>query len=353
MASSPLTNPGVRYVWLGWLFPDSNRLGDGYHMTIKDTDSQPQAVDTISSGPGAALRQAREAKGWTQAEVARRLNLRLAVIESMDSDHYKAGVALTFLRGYVKAYAKAVGMSEAQALVAFDSMSHEQFKPDEPMKSFSKKTRQQASDKWLKRISWLVFLGLLSSLVYWWWHDDARQQKPLIEPAGETAEIPTDLASPGASNSGVLPLTPAPPLDDVNAAQGTLPVTTEAASIESANNGSTEQAAAATVNEAAANDAEGNAVQDELATQQSGASDARLLSLTFSDDCWIKITDSQGKVLSEGVKKAQQSLALEGEPPFKVILGVPTAVHLEYLNKTVDLSSFSAGRSARLTVPKS
>ncbi|ART78756.1 RodZ domain-containing protein [Oceanisphaera avium] len=318
-------------------------------MITNDTDSQPQADVTLSSGPGSALRQAREAKGWTQVDVARRLNLRLAVIESIDSDNYKAGVALTFLRGYVKAYAKVVGVPEAQALAAFDSMSHEQFKSAVPMKSFSKKTRQQASDKWLKRISWLVFLGLLSSLIYWWWHEGANQQDRQLQPDREVST-----SAPSNDTDRVL----SPDDSVLSPAEGPVPSSSLSSSqVDEAGELPTEPIidGSAPADEGAVNEpaAEINDSEETDDAAVSPPANARLLSLSFSDDCWIKITDSQGKVLSEGVKKAEQSLALEGEPPFKLILGVPSAVRLEYLNEKVDLSSFNAGRAARLTVPKS
>lgn len=330
-------------------------------MTINETDSQPQAEAKVSAGPGAALQQAREAKGWTQAEVARRLNLRLAVIESIDSDHYKAGVALTFLRGYVKAYAKVVGVPEAQALAAFDSMSHQQFKADEPMKSFSKKTRQQASDKWLKRISWLVFIGLLTSLVYWWWHEGAGQPARHLESENNAAQTDTGLAQPiTTSNEGLLPLnvgTDATAVESaaVSAIEGTTTDATATESTDAIVDSALVDDSVVTNTAADAKGADSTDAENSAATSNEPAvsTNARLLTLSFSDDCWIKITDSQGKVLSEGVKKAQQSLALEGEPPFKLILGVPTAVRAEYLGKAVDLSSFRAGRAARLTVPQS
>lgn len=313
-------------------------------MTINETGPQPQAEaePVATAGPGALLRAAREAKGWTQAEVARRLNLRLAVIESIDDDQYKAGVALTFLRGYVKAYAKVVGVSEQQALAAFDSMSGiEQIKSAAPMQSFSRKTRQQASDNWLKRISWLVLLGLIGSLFYWWWQDSGSSYMvPSFEPATEQqevsapeADIPvvapqlTLPAAPSANNvatdgeSALPPIAPAVTTDD-QPAEMTEP--------------EAEQTVAATV-------------EPEIETP---AADPRLLTMRFIDDCWIKVTDSRGQVLSEGVQKASQSLKLEGEPPFRLTLGAPQAARIEYMNQAVDMSAFRAGRVARLTVPK-
>jgi cytoskeleton protein RodZ len=310
-------------------------------MTINEADPQPQAESeaVTTAGPGALLREAREAKGWTQAEVARRLNLRLAVIESIDDDQYKAGVALTFLRGYVKAYAKVVGVSEQQALAAFDGMSGiEQIKAAAPMQSFSRKTRQQASDNWLKRVSWLVLLGLLGSLVYWWWQDsgvnymepgldsNAQQQE---EPAPE-AEVP--LVAPQ------LTLPAAPVADDAETMAETTPDT---------------QAPVAATDDTAAEVTEPTVEPVAIIEPATPAADPRLLAMNFTDDCWIKVTDSRGRVLAEGVQKAKQALSLKGEPPFRLILGAPHAASVEYMNKAVDLSSFSAGRVARLTVPKS
>ncbi|MFD1007092.1 RodZ domain-containing protein [Oceanisphaera ostreae] len=304
-------------------------------MTINEAEPQPQADPVVTTGPGILLREAREAKGWTQAEVARRLNLRLAVIEAIDNDHDKAGVALTFLRGYVKAYAKVVGVPEAQVLSAFDSMSGHQPESDAPMKSFSKKTRQQASDKWLKRISWLVFLGLLASLVYWWWQDGGAQQMGrglppeseqtmASEPLVADSEAPALLPTPREDVGELVPLAP------TNADSNIVP--------NAESNGEAAPVAEPTP-------------QPEPVPEP--VVDPRLLTMSFSDDCWIKVTDSRGQVLSEGVKKAKQTLALAGEPPFRVILGVPTAASVEYMNQEVDLSSFSAGRAARLTIPKS
>ncbi|MHA6964872.1 cytoskeleton protein RodZ [Zobellella denitrificans] len=334
-------------------------------MTINEAEQQPQAEAVVTAGPGALLRHAREARGWTQAEVARRLNLRLAVIESIDSDQYKAGVAVTFLRGYVKAYAKLVGVREQEALAAFDGMSGvEQIKAAAPMQSFSRKTRQQASDNWLKRVSWLVLLGLVASLVYWWWQDSGanymeRTLEPVIQqeeaapslPAPiEGGEVPlpvAPVAEPAAQPVPDAPLTTAPAGDDAAPApQDLAPATDAAPAAEPASpeaTASVEPAATAEPAEPAA-EAVAPVVTD---------ANPRLLSLRFSDDCWIQITDSRGRVLAEGVKKANDSLALEGEPPFRLVLGAPRAASVEYMNQAVDLSSFSAGRVARLTVPQS
>lgn len=302
------------------------------------------------------LRRAREARGWTQSEVARRLNLRLAVIESIDDDHYKAGVALTFLRGYVKAYAKTVGANEQEALAAFDSMSgiSAMSAAVTPMQSFSKRTRQQASDKWLKRISWLVVLILLGSLVFWWWQDSEfnypeRGEEPVVETPAQPAEPVSETVelSPSVLPEPVSPA-PAEPLPAV--------ADDSTADTVTADSQDGQQPVAAGVTPAPAEQAVQPATDTVQPAVQEAAVDTAnpgLLVMRFVADCWIKVTDSQGKVLAEGVKKADDTLELDGTAPFRLILGAPQAARIEYMNKDVDLSRFRAGQVARLTVPQS
>ncbi|GAA3525747.1 cytoskeleton protein RodZ [Zobellella aerophila] len=321
-------------------------------MTTNDVEQQDEAGATESAGPGAMLRQAREARGWTQSEVARRLNLRLAVIESIDEDHYKAGVALTFLRGYVKAYAKVVGANEQEALSAFDGMSGigAMSAATAPMQSFSKRTRQQASDKWLKRISWLVVLILLGSLVFWWWQDSdfnypERKEEPVVESQSEPETQPLALDSPE-------PATPelAEPLTTVQNDAASVPAVSqgeargEAATVAGTVEGTAEQTAAQPGTDA---------TQAPAVEPPAEPGNPNQLVMRFVADCWIKVTDSQGKVLAEGVKKASDTLELDGSAPFRLVLGAPQAARIEYMNKEVDLSRFRAGQVARLTVPQS
>ncbi|GAM61828.1 putative membrane protein [Vibrio ishigakensis] len=52
------------------------------------------------------------------------------------------------------------------------------------------------------------------------------------------------------------------------------------------------------------------------------------ISMSFSADCWIQIQDVNGKTLSTGVMKAGRTLELEGQGPFKFVVGAPEAASL-------------------------
>lgn len=70
--------------------------------------------------PGAALKQAREAKGLTVEEMAAISNLTKQVIRGIESDSYDELAGLSFVRGYLKLYAKKLGVDEASILEPFD-----------------------------------------------------------------------------------------------------------------------------------------------------------------------------------------------------------------------------------------
>ncbi|MBN48126.1 MAG: hypothetical protein CMN85_02845 [Spongiibacteraceae bacterium] len=76
---------------------------------LNDSDSRQE--------PGDSLRQAREAAGLTTKEVADSLNLILGNIEAIESNQYEKMNAGLFVRGYVKNYARFLGL-DADALVA-------------------------------------------------------------------------------------------------------------------------------------------------------------------------------------------------------------------------------------------
>jgi len=68
---------------------------------------------------GEKLRQAREAKGIPISEVAEQTRIAPLYIESIDNDDYRALPGGIFNRGFIKSYAKYVGVDEAEALADY------------------------------------------------------------------------------------------------------------------------------------------------------------------------------------------------------------------------------------------
>ncbi|RTF40636.1 DUF4115 domain-containing protein, partial [Serratia marcescens] len=97
------------------------------------------------------------------------------------------------------------------------------------------------------------------------------------------------------------------------------------------------------------------AAQAPLPTADAGVAapvaDPNALVMDFSADCWLQVTDASGKTLFSGTQKQGGKLNLAGTAPYKLTIGAPAAVQIQYQGKPVDLSRFvKSNRVARLTV---
>lgn len=317
------------------------------------TTEQPHDFqdDSQAAGPGQLLRNAREQLGWTREQVASRIHLRLTLIAAIEADTYDKHTSHTFIRGYLRAYAKLVGIPEETILAAYERLGLTP--PDNiDMQSFSRRSRQRANDSRLKVVTWLVILVLIALSIAWWWQSTARRS------AGEEALAATEMgttstvSSDTAASDSTAPVieAAAPVLPAVSDAAATVesPVAVAPAASEAVSTApALDNASAAVTTEATEASA---AVSTEPAATESAT--APQLKMSFTADCWLDVKDANGKTLFSGLKKANDELVLEGPEPLKFIIGAPMAVNLEYKGKSFDMSRYNNGRTARFSLPQ-
>jgi len=80
---------------------------------------------------GEKLRQAREERGITLSEVAEQTRISPIYLESIDNDDYRRLPGGIFNRGFVKSYAKYVGINEQEALLDYSRLQNELEAPQE------------------------------------------------------------------------------------------------------------------------------------------------------------------------------------------------------------------------------
>lgn len=312
--------------------------------------------------PGLILKNAREQRGLSQADIAKRLNLRLALVRDIEHDRFDQKTASTFTRGYLKTYAKFVGANEQDVLSAYDRLGLKETKFTE-MHSFSGRTKREASEHRMRFISWILCLGLIGAGATWWWLQPAEEPIPTsINEAGQlVVKSPTDTTLPESTQPSTN-MSSNQPADEVNNdagddqaaqaaggdeqqpsiisndaadadqdTQAVVPSTSEAAptettkpAVENANASNTAVTTASEPTPAAVNDVDPNVV----------------LQLSFTAQCWLKITDASGKSLFEGTKNAGDKLALSGTEPFNLTIGAPRAVTVLFHGEPVDMSAF-------------
>lgn len=304
------------------------------------TTEQPHDFqdDSQAVGPGQLLRNAREQLGWTREQVASRIHLRLTLIAAIEADTYDKHTSHTFIRGYLRAYAKLVGIPEETILAAYEKLGLTP--PDNiDMQSFSRRSRQQANDSRLKVVTWLVILVLIGLSVAWWWQSTARRS------AGDDALAATEMSA--TVNTPEANVAPA-----VEVAEPVLPAASDAMSTQVLVSGATATLPVVATDASAAvpTDVSGAVSTAESTTTESAK--APQLKMSFTADCWLDVKDANGKTLFSGLKKANDELVLEGPEPLRFIIGAPMAVNLEYQGKSFDMSRYNNGRTARFSLPQ-
>ncbi|MGU5793927.1 cytoskeleton protein RodZ [Aeromonas hydrophila] len=310
------------------------------------TTEQPHDFqdDSQAVGPGQLLRNAREQLGWTREQVASRIHLRLTLIAAIESDTYDKHTSHTFIRGYLRTYAKLVGIPEETILAAYDKLGLTP--PDNiDMQSFSRRSRQQANDSRLKVVTWLVILVLIALSVAWWWQSTARRS------AGDEALAATEMGATSNTPSATMP--PAVDVADPVVAPATsAAAATSADPVVSAATTTLPVDASSAVATTAVATSAATATQPAADTAASEPAKVPQLKMSFTADCWLDVKDAKGKTLFSGLKKANDELVLEGPEPLKFIIGAPMAVNIEYQGKSIDMSRYNNGRTARLSLPQ-
>jgi cytoskeleton protein RodZ len=336
--------------------------------------------------------------GLSQQQVADRLHLRLGNIQDIESDTHKPGVSITFTKGYVRIYAKLLGMTAEPLLEAFDVI-HQGEKQPAKLQSFSQRVAKQANDDRWMMVTYLIVILVIASLVVWWFQQAESDESSLLERfnwfASEESEQGTqegelvsalsdeeDILDPNSNLINVnLPSELAVPesavIDSrVNDLQGNDPQGSDAnsndAGFDVSGSQSAEQVAADLAQDSLQDLSDGaSAVENDLSTQ---IDDAQNLSqqaivdqsanlpasenangfmvnadgsvdmvFTFSEDCWLQVTDANEEVIAVGVKVKGRVMPVKGIPPITVNMCPPDYVDINFAGTDVDLSSYKPG----------
>lgn len=373
------------------LFEQNDGKGEGVAADqVEGQTEEPQPEPYTGETPGQILRAAREAKGLSTQQVADSLRLRNVVVEIIEADEYDKLSSPTFVRGYLRSFSKALEVDEKRVFEAYRAMGFGEVAASTiTMQSFSKRKVRERNDSRLMLISYLIIAIVIAMAVIWWWQDtqagnngqslteqvlgtDAQgsaqagdQRTPVTrrvteadvrsaivdDATGTEAEVSandsvggdfgdntagdtgTDVetgAETGATNS------------DASRTSGTaLRSETRTAG------GSTNTTAAGSTDTGSANTGSANTAATNYDAAQAAADQ---LVITFSDACWVKVTDATDEVLAIGTKVAGYTMPLNGQAPFDVILCKPEAVSMTYNGEQVDLSGYRRSRSVTMTL---
>ena len=332
--------------------------------------AHPEVVAANRVNPGETLRQARESNGWSLAEVALKLNLTVTSLSNLEAGAFDKLPGHTFARGYIRAYAKLLGMDQTVLVQQFDQSTgtdsqgsnvHALGRIEEPVR---------VSHTILRIVSLLLLIAVIGGGFVWWQDQTSQRTRDLTSLAPEHVEVegadgttqihpidePEDqaVAENQADNSTSLALPQSETSAESTGAESAAPATEPAApAVAPSASAQTPAPVVAAPATPAPNVPATPAPAAPVAQAPSAEAAAPIagegqVQLQFTGDCWAQVTDGRGKVIFSGLKHKGDSVSVSGKPPLNVRLGVARAAQVSYNGQPVDIAPFTSGETARL-----
>jgi cytoskeleton protein RodZ len=350
-------------------------------------------------GPGVSLRDERLRRQLSVEQIAESLHLDQATITRLEADDYSALPPLTFVRGYLRAYAQWLELDADDLIRRLDAMGLAE--DSAPLRAHAgmagtsaKRPRPAGRTPGVVMLAALLIAGLGvvgagawyltdRGLVVPWLSDmvegldnaqpaqpsdagentatttqanrppeasdadESREESPEpIEPSEpiETSESIETLESPESSEPTNAEATVDDPVGPVEApavapSQGGEAM---ASTGDAAATGSTADAAGTASSAAATAESAPMPETAETAAQPT-------IELTYIGDSWMEIRDDRGERLVFGMARPGTA-RVAGEPPFDVVVGNVDHVTLRYQGELVNLEAYARQKVARFTL---
>ncbi|MEO7464758.1 MAG: RodZ domain-containing protein [Nitrosospira sp.] len=320
--------------------------------TDNDTGRADNAIAAgTAQSAGALLRAARLDRGMSIEEASRQLRLSVRQITALEEDDYDKLSSTTFLRGFVRNYAKLLQLDATSLLQLLQQTVPP---PSPPTISYQIEGIPFPSNhKQGKRgliVAGAVILALLLLIfeIYDGKESNKKKQPAVkIELKTETELLTTQPqfevppAFPPRDTDLALPAEPTSPAEAVKA----VPQKKEISPPPSL---ARQVTAAALSPESAKTTAP--ASPNVIAPESADWAD--VLRLVFEGEAWAEVKDSRGKLLLSRINPRGTEQVLHGKPPFSLAIGNASQVKLVYNNNPVDLAPHIKvpGGTARLSL---
>lgn len=295
--------------------------------------NQPVLTTIVDETPvvslGRTLREARERLGMSVDEVANQVKFAPRQVQALEADDFAHLPEIAFVRGFVRSYAKVLGLDVQPLLILLPGTQvvAEKIEPASVEAPFSEAlTLRQHNMLWLGAA--LLVALFAAGFAIW------QSATPSVSPESVTPQ-----ESATVNKNAVETTLNLPPQVELMSASAAGVAGTAASDVASAADSVSMQLTTQL--------AQSSVVETAPLTGSSGA-----LRLVFDEESWTEIRDHEGKLLSSQVNLAGSELRVDGVSPFSFVIGHASKVHLYRGGKMLDLSSYINTNSdvARLTV---
>ena len=265
---------------------------------------------------GDIFTRARVELSLSQKDISSRLNLREHIIAALDSNDFDSLPAPTYVRGYIRSYARAVNLDADKIIGIYEGIAEA---PPEILPDVKPAVQASSRDKPVKAMTYLVTFTLVFLLIAWW------QGQYIVNPNFFSFNMKT---SEGGKYPGGFTYT----YDVVNH-PGTLevPETDELEQDELINMKKVDLD------------------ESDLTTPANPDTQANsdTLKLELSAESWIEVYDASGERLYRDLAKPGEIISITGTAPLSVKLGNARAVSVKFNGNTFDTSEYTKAGVAR------
>ncbi len=309
-------------------------------MSDPELNSESAAAQERPGAAGAALLKERRRQGLSLGDVSRQLKLSVRQVEALERDDHSAYKGPVFIHGFIRNYAKLLGLDPEPLIRATDAMLNP---PPivapvvrEPEQVRSVGAQKKKMSLWPAAVA-VVVVGIAMSIYIGGRRaPDAARNAPTV--AGRDTPATKALAEPKAS---------------VEAKSKADPKAEEIATKPAAKSDKKPEARPEPKTETKA-ESPGRRVPVESggaqAAQGAETGARTTVRMIFEQDSWVEIKDRSGNTIFGQLNPAGSRRSVSGEPPLSVVVGHAAGVRLFQGDKSIDLAPHTRVDVARLTL---
>lgn len=336
-------------------------------------EEEPQPLEIVES-PGKRLRIARQAKGMGHGDVASQLHLSVAIVKALENDEHERLAGPVFVRGYIRNYARLLGLDDKQLLGEARVQEPEERTRPKPAGG-GVRPELRSSHLGVKLVSWLIVLVLIGLLVTWWQghqetdvadtetptedplpvasSEDGSLMLPQVDGQGDFTP-PGDEAIEETAPAAVTAEQPEPyaPEAVVDTPEATQPPSLLNTEVDTGDSGvrTAESVTKPTAPAAVSVPLAVTPTVEQTAEDNPAAVPAGRVVFEFIGPCWVDIRDSTRKFKIFGEMNKGDIKVLEGTPPYSVILGNSPMVKVSVDGEPYSVEAHARGSVARFTL---
>jgi cytoskeleton protein RodZ len=318
--------------------------------------SQPSVSGVPSIGAPGELVGVREQRGWSQADVAQRLKLRVRQLDALERGDWEALPGRAFIRGTLRAYARLLEVDVDPLLKIVGGFAQaEELRPSASLGTQMPRSGGFGFDSGSRsnRLPWALLgvLGVIALAVFF--GRDGEMVNPLQWFGVPPAVIPSGSSKPPAAGASLSSDSPADSRSDPSGVTGATTVASDAGPapavvvpgsklangdpMQGVNGAGLAQASGSSTSSPASSVSPGTASVTPGAASAEPVRPPSTLRLSVRQDAWIEVRQADGQTVFSAIVKPGSPVDIDARKPVSMVIGNANQVSLEFEGKPFDL----------------